>query len=143
VIFAISITLFFLILRFTVTVFNFISNPKLTRVNRRYDDLVSILIPARNEQDNILNLLESILLQDYWNYEVIVYDDDSSDDTYELCSAFAAAHPGFEVIKGAELPAGWMGKNYACHQLSKKARGRYFLFLDADDTVNNGLINSV
>jgi len=142
VILVISITLFFLILRFTVTVFNFISNPKLTRVNRRYDDLVSILIPARNEQDNILILLESILRQDYPNYEVIVYDDDSSDATYEICSAFVAAHPRFSVIKGTELPAGWLGKNYACDQLSKQATGRYFLFLDADDTVSNGLINS-
>lgn len=138
----ISITLFFLVLRFTVTVFNFISNPKLTRVNRRFDDLVSILIPARNEEDNILALLESILLQDYPNYEVIVYDDESSDSTYEICSAFAATHPGFTVIKGTELPADWLGKNYACDQLSKMAKGKYFLFLDADDAVSEGLINS-
>jgi len=131
-----------LILRFTVTVFNFISNPKLTRVNRQYDDLVSILIPVRNEQDNISNLLESILLQDYPNYEVIVYDDESTDSTYEICSAFAATHSRFSVIKGTELPAGWLGKNHACHQLAKKATGDYFLFLDADDTVKNGLINS-
>jgi len=142
VILAISITLFFLILRFTVTLFNFISNPKLIRVNRQYDDLVSILIPARNEEDNILNLLESIALQDYLNYEVIVYDDESTDSTYEICSAFAAAHSRFSVVKGTELPAGWLGKNHACHQLAKKATGDYFLFLDADDTVENGLINS-
>lgn len=131
-----------MILRFTVTVFNFISNPKLTRVNRQYDDLVSILIPVRNEQDNISSLLESILLQDYPNYEVIVYDDESTDSTYKICSAFAAAHSRFSVIKGTELPAGWLGKNHACHQLAKKATGDYFLFLDADDTVKNGLINS-
>jgi glycosyltransferase involved in cell wall biosynthesis len=142
VILVISVTLFFLVLRFTVTVFNFISNPKLSRVNRKYDDLVSILIPARNEEDNILNLLESIRRQDYPNYEVIVYDDESSDSTYEICSAFAAAHRRFSVIKGIELPKGWLGKNYACDQLSKEATGKYLLFLDADDTVGNSLINS-
>ena len=139
---AISITLFFIILRFSVTVFNFISNPKLTRVNRAYDDLVSILVPARDEEENILTLLGSIHQQDYKNYEVIIYDDDSSDNTYATCSAFAKSHPHFSVIKGGRLPAGWLGKTHACHQLSLKATGRYLLFLDADDKISNGLINS-
>jgi glycosyltransferase involved in cell wall biosynthesis len=142
VIFAISITLFFIVLRFTVTLFNFISNPKLTRVSRHYDDLVSILIPARNEEHNIVALLDSIYNQDYKNYEVIVYDDESTDRTYEICSAFTAAHPNFHVIKGTELSQGWLGKNYACSQLAKEAKGEYFLFLDADTKIANGLINS-
>ncbi|MDB5090624.1 MAG: glycosyl transferase family 2 [Mucilaginibacter sp.] len=138
----IAITLLFMVLRFTVTLFNFISNPKLTRVNRRYDDLVSILIPARNEANNILTLLQSIRNQDYKDYEVIVYDDDSSDSTYEICSNFATTHKNFSVIKGKELPQGWLGKNHACYQLAKKAKGKYLLFLDADDVVSDHLINS-
>jgi chlorobactene glucosyltransferase len=142
VIFAISITLFFIVLRFTVTVFNFISNPKLTRVNRQYANLVSILIPARDEEDNILILLESIYKQDYKNYEVIIYDDESSDGTYAVCSAFASHHSNFDVIKGKRLPEGWTGKNYACYQLAKQAKGDYFLFLDADDSLKGNLINS-
>jgi glycosyltransferase involved in cell wall biosynthesis len=142
VIIVISITLFFIILRFTVTLFNFISNPKLTRVNRPYTDLVSMLVPARNEEENILLLLESIYQQDYKNYEVIVYDDDSADRTYAICSAFAEEHSHFSVIKGGKLPSGWLGKNYACYQLAKKAKGDYFLFLDGDEIVNDGLINS-
>ena len=139
---AISVTLFFIVLRFTVTLFNFISNPKLTRVNRIYNDFVSILIPARNEADNILLLLQSIKQQDYKNYEVIIYDDESTDDTYAICEAFVAKNPNFHLIKGDTLPAGWVGKNYACHQLAQKANGDYFLFLDADELVNKGLINS-
>ncbi|WP_259065335.1 glycosyltransferase [Mucilaginibacter sp. X4EP1] len=139
---AITVTLFFIIIRFTVTLFNFISNPKLTKVNRQYADLVSILIPARNEEDNILLLLKSILQQDYTNYEVIVYDDESSDNTYSICADFAARYPQFSVIKGGKLPAGWLGKNYACHQLANFARGKYLLFLDADEVINKGLINS-
>jgi cellulose synthase/poly-beta-1,6-N-acetylglucosamine synthase-like glycosyltransferase len=142
VIIAILITLFFIILRFTVTLFNFISNPKLHRVGKQYSDRVSVLVPARNEADNILTLLRSIHKQDYMNYEVIILDDESTDDTYAVCSAFAASHPGFKVVKGAKLPDGWIGKNYACHQLAQHADGKYLLFLDADEEVKPGLINS-
>ncbi|MEX8546766.1 MAG: glycosyltransferase family 2 protein [Mucilaginibacter sp.] len=133
---------FFLILRFCVTLFNFISNPKLTKVSHQYHDLVSILIPARDEEKNILTLLQSMESQDYQNIEVIVLDDHSSDETYNLCANFAQKHPLFKVIKGKPLPNGWLGKNYACHQLAQQAKGKYLLFLDADEEVENGLINS-
>lgn len=131
-----------MVLRFTVTLFNFLSNPKLHRVARHYDDLVSILIPARDEEEDILALLQSIHNQDYQHYEVIVLDDGSSDNTYKICAEYAAHHPQFKVIKGAELPHGWLGKNFACYQLAQLAKGNFLLFLDADEQVYNGLINS-
>lgn len=134
--------LFFIILRFVVTLFNFISDPKLRRVTRHYQDKVSILVPVRNEADNILTLLESITQQDYPNYEVIILDDDSTDDTYTICLGFVAQYPKFKILKGKKLPAGWLGKNYACHQLAAAATGDYLLFLDADEQVRLGLINS-
>lgn len=133
---------FFLILRFCVTLFNFISNPKITKVSHQYHDLVSILIPARDEEKNILTLLQSIKNQDYKHIEVLVLDDHSSDETYNITAAFALKNPAFKVIKGKELPAGWLGKNFACHQLAQQAKGKYLLFLDADEEVDNGLINS-
>lgn len=141
-IFLCYIIYFFLILRFCVTLFNFISNPKLTKVSHQYHDLVSILIPARDEEKNILTLLQSLDVQDYKNIEVIVLDDHSSDETYNLCAGFAQKHPLFTVIKGKPLPNGWLGKNYACYQLAQQAKGKYLLFLDADEEVENGLINS-
>lgn len=139
---AIAIIFFFIILRFAVTLFNFISDPKLRRVNRHYNDLVSILIPVRNEEENILTLLQSIYRQEYQNYEVLILDDASTDRTFEICAAFAAKHPHFRVIKGDKLPRGWLGKNYACHQLAQEARGSFFLFVDADEQINDALINS-
>ena len=139
---AIFITFIFLVLRFTVTLFNFISNPKLPHVKRLSIQLVSILIPVRNEEDNILALLQSIYNQDYTEYEVIILDDSSDDDTYNICKNFASRHYQFRVIKGKELPHDWLGKNYACHQLAQEAKGDYFLFLDADEKVNNALLNS-
>jgi glycosyltransferase involved in cell wall biosynthesis len=142
VIVAIFITFIFIVLRFTVTLFNFISNPKLPHVKKPYTFLISILIPVRNEQDNILSLLQSIYDQDYIDYEVIILDDGSEDTTYSICENFASKHHQFRVIKGKKLPHDWLGKNYACHQLAEEAKGDYFLFLDADEKVNNSLLNS-
>lgn len=139
---AIAVTFFFIILRFTVTLFNFLSDPKLRRVNRYYPDLVSILIPVRDEAENILTLLESINNQDYQHYEVLILDDESSDATYRICADYAAGHSQFRVIKGKQLPHAWLGKNYACHQLAQEAQGNFFLFVDADEKLETGLINS-
>jgi glycosyltransferase involved in cell wall biosynthesis len=134
--------LLFLILRFAVTVFNFVSDPKLRRVSKHYNDLVSILIPVRNEEANILDLLLSIQKQEYENYEVLVLDDSSTDGTYKICTDFASGDSHFKVIKGKQLADGWLGKNYACHQLAQQANGQYLMFIDADEQVNAGLINS-
>lgn len=136
------IIFFFLILRFTVTLFNFISNPKLTRSPKIFNDFVSVLIPARNEAENIFHLLASLKDQNYQNIEVIVLDDQSEDDTFKICEDFSNTDSRFSVIKGAKLPKKWLGKNFACHQLAKVAKGRYFLFLDADEIVKDDLINN-
>ena len=133
---------FFLILRFTVTLFNFISNPKLTKTGKKYNDLVSILIPARDEERNIIDLLESIRVQDYNNLEVIVLDDNSSDQTFQLCYDFCEADKRFKVVRGKVLPKDWLGKNFACSQLAALAKGEYLIFLDADETIAEGLINN-
>ncbi|GAB3922918.1 glycosyltransferase [Mucilaginibacter myungsuensis] len=137
-----SVIFFFIILRFVVSLFNFLSDPKLRRVGKQHYDKISILIPARNEADNILTLLNSILDQDHPEYEVIILDDNSTDDTYRICQRFANAHPRFSVIKGEPLPDGWLGKNFACHQLAQQATGEYLLFIDADTRIAPGLLNS-
>ncbi|HEX7366875.1 MAG TPA: glycosyltransferase family 2 protein [Pelobium sp.] len=136
------VVFFFLILRFTVTLFNFISNPKLTHSPKSFNDLVSILIPARNEENDIINLLKSIQKQDYQNFEVIVLDDNSEDNTFKVVSEFCSTHPKFKIIKGEALANGWLGKNFACHQLSQQAKGKWLLFLDADEEVKTDLVNN-
>ena len=133
---------FFLVLRFTVTLFNFLSNPKLTNSFRQYDDFVSILIPARNEEADIQQLLHSISIQNYQNYEVIILDDNSTDRTSQVCQDFCDQHKRFKLLPGAPLPKGWLGKNFACFQLAKAAHGKYLIFLDADETISDGLINN-
>ena len=138
----IYLVFFFLILRFTVTLFNFISSPKLTHSRKQYEEKVSILVPARNEEQNIQSLLNSVQKQDYKNFEMIILDDHSEDNTLNICREFAATDPRFRVLPGDELPKGWLGKNYACWQLARAAKGDYLLFLDADEIVSNGLLNN-
>lgn len=94
--------------------------------------LISVLIPARNEERNIKNCVTSILESDYPNLEIIVLDDNSTDKTYKIVRKLCRLNKNLKIIKGKKLPQGWNGKNWACHQLSQVARGKWFLFTDAD-----------
>jgi chlorobactene glucosyltransferase len=117
-----------------VVFFNFLTAPviKETHYPLRCRPLVSILIPARNEESNIEECLAHALLQSYENTEVLVLDDQSDDGTYEILVEMQKEHPGFRLFRGKDLPQGWNGKNWACHQLSQKARGEIIIFIDAD-----------
>ncbi len=94
--------------------------------------LVSILIPVRNEELNIKNCLDSLLKQDYPNFEIIVLDDGSSDNTYEVVRQYAHNNNKVRLFKGEPLADGWAGKPFACYQLAQKAKGDRLLFVDAD-----------
>ncbi len=94
--------------------------------------LVSVLVPARNEALKIAVCLEAVLQQDYPNFEVLVLDDGSTDDTAHIVEHIAAADPRVRLLRGAPLPDGWQGKAWACQQLSEQAHGEWLLFLDAD-----------
>ncbi len=138
-----SITfLIFIALRFIIIIINVISKSWLLKTNDKFNIKVSVLIPARNEETNIIRLLESVTLQNYTNYEVIVLDDASTDRTYEISASYCQKNPKLKVIKGKPLPPGWLGKNFACHQLAMAASGEYLLFLDADVAIKRNLINS-
>ncbi len=95
---------------------------------------VSVLVPARNEERNIVACITSLLHQDYGDYEIIVLDDGSTDATGELLRDLCRTIPGnrLKVVGGKPLPAGWHGKAWACQQLGEEAGGRYLLFTDAD-----------
>jgi chlorobactene glucosyltransferase len=98
--------------------------------------LISILIPARNEEERLPACLEALSQQTYLNREILVYDDNSEDNTAQVVLTYASRAPSIYLIKGAELPAGWLGKPHACHRLSQEARGEILLFLDADVLCN-------
>ena len=94
--------------------------------------LVSILVPARNEERNIAACVESLLALNYPHFEVLVLDDRSTDDTYPILCRLRDRDPRLRVLVGAELPPGWYGKPNACWQLAQAARGEYLLLTDAD-----------
>lgn len=95
------------------------------------NEKVSILLPLRNEAENLEGLIQSVTAQEGLdNFEIIALDDASTDETLTLLKDFSA--PNLSIIKGVNLPKGWLGKNYACHQLASKAKGNYLVFIDAD-----------
>jgi chlorobactene glucosyltransferase len=93
---------------------------------------VSILVPARNEEDNVECCVASLLAQDYPDFEVLALDDQSADRTRTILASLAAGDPRLRVLDGQPLPAGWLGKNWACAQLAERAAGELLFFTDAD-----------
>jgi chlorobactene glucosyltransferase len=111
--------------------------------------LVSVIIPARNEAVNIEECVRSAAATDYQAVEVIVVDDRSSDGTAEIVERMAAALEarggvrvgvGVRLVRGAELPVGWFGKQWAMVQGYRAARGELLLFMDADTRQHPELI---
>lgn len=93
---------------------------------------VSIILPARNEEKFIEKCLDSLLKQDYENYEIIAIDDSSDDATWKIISEYAKEHSNIVAVSARPKPDGWMGKNWACMEGYKKVTGELLLFTDAD-----------
>ena len=108
--------------------------PYLDRFERKEHDnpKVSIILPARNEEEFIERCLDSLIEQDYTNYEIIVIDDSSEDTTGKIISEYAKKNFKIIPVKAQIKPDGWMGKNWACMEGYKKATGELLLFTDAD-----------
>jgi cellulose synthase/poly-beta-1,6-N-acetylglucosamine synthase-like glycosyltransferase len=97
--------------------------------------LLSIIVPARNEAEDIERSLTRLLELDYDNYEVIAVNDRSTDRTGEIMegvAAIPAARGRLRVIHHRELPAGWLGKTHAMWTATNEAKGDWLLFTDAD-----------
>jgi len=104
---------------------------------------VSILIPARNESANIAHVIADLLAQDYPCFELIVLDDNSEDDTFLRAQTLLTGHPHAQLLRGTPLPPGWLGKNWACHQLADVARHDRLLFVDADVRWDPGALRAL
>lgn len=94
--------------------------------------LVSVIVPARDEAHNVGRCVRSLLATRYPRLEVFVVDDHSTDGTGDLARRAAADDPRVRVVVPPPLPAGWMGKQWACAAGARLARGALFCFADAD-----------
>ena len=103
---------------------------------------VSVLVPARNESGNIEKCIISLLNQDYPNFEIIVLDDNSLDDTFLKLQKIKEKYPHLNIYSNEVLLEGWTGKNFACHTLSRYANGDWLLFTDADTVHSRDSISS-
>jgi chlorobactene glucosyltransferase len=94
--------------------------------------LVSVIVPARDEERGIGAAVASLRALDYPRLEVVVVDDESRDGTLAAARAAGGDDPRVRVLAGGALPPGWVGKSWACWQGVRVARGDWLLFTDAD-----------
>jgi cellulose synthase/poly-beta-1,6-N-acetylglucosamine synthase-like glycosyltransferase len=93
---------------------------------------VSVILPARNEEKYIAKCLESLLGQDYPNFEIIAVNDSSNDKTGDIIYEYAKKNSCIVTVNAKPKPDGWAGKNWACYEGYLRATGDVFLFTDAD-----------
>ncbi len=104
--------------------------------------LISVIIPARNEERQIRACLRAILYQTYPHMEVVVVDDGSTDGTPRLLAELAVLDDRVKIIQGTGLPEGWAGKPHALVQGAATAQGEWLCFVDADTFISPDLILS-
>lgn len=135
---------FVLMISFLLNFVNFFFLDKVNEVNNdKSDNFISVLIPARNEEDNIKTCVLSVINQNYSGFELLILNDGSTDRTGEILNELKLKDSRVKILNGMKLPDGWVGKNYACHQLQKEANGKYLLFIDADTELNSDCLGRV
>jgi chlorobactene glucosyltransferase len=119
----------------TLAALNSVTFPRLRPATPSSRPTVSILIPARNEEatiDHTLAAHAASVAGTSAVCEILVLDDLSTDSTAKRIATLEAEHPSIRLISGEPLPEGWLGKNWACHQLARQSKGDVLVFTDAD-----------
>ena len=93
---------------------------------------VSIIVAACNEEDAISTAVESLMEQSYKNYEVIVVNDRSTDNTGNILDSLKSRYSNLKILNIKDLPSGWLGKNHALYSGAMQAHGDWLLFTDGD-----------
>jgi len=104
--------------------------------------LVSVCIPARNESANIEACINGLLASAHTNIEVLVYDDQSTDQTPAIVQALSERDSRVRTVPTGPLPNGWNGKQHACWRLAGVAKGEWMLFTDADVRFEPGAVGT-
>ena len=96
------------------------------------DTDLSVCIPCRNEEQNLRKTLDSLLDQTKKNILILILNDQSTDGTQSILDKYMLKYPNIKVIQGKDKPEDWLGKNWACHQLSEQVSTKLMVFQDAD-----------
>jgi glycosyltransferase involved in cell wall biosynthesis len=112
--------------------------PRLVSIN---PPRVSVIIAARNEEQEIEAALQSVLTQNYENLEVLVVNDRSTDSTGQILEQMTKRYPNLHVVTITELPTNWLGKNHALHTGARQATGQLLLFTDADVVLHRDAVS--
>ncbi|TMW73696.1 glycosyltransferase [Alteribacter natronophilus] len=138
----ISILIAVLSISTAITLINTLLLPRLKKDLRVPETapLVDIFVPLRNEARNVGGLISSLKGLNYPHLRFYLLDDGSEDGTGELLKTHTSDDPRFYLKQGRPLPRGWVGKVYACHQLSEYGEGEYALFADADVRLAPGTV---
>jgi len=109
-------------------------SPRLERIKNIKNTLprVSIILPARNEERYIRRCIDSLIKQDYPDFEIVLVNDESSDKTLEIMNEYQNSYPDIKVLSVNRPGEDWIGKNWACYQGYLKSNGNLLLFTDAD-----------
>ena len=109
-------------------------SPRLERIKNIKNTLprVSIILPARNEERYIRRCIDSLIKQDYPDFEIVLVNDESSDKTLEIMNEYQNSYPDIKVLSVNRPDEDWIGKNWACYQGYLKSNGNLLLFTDAD-----------
>jgi len=112
---------------------SFLVSPLIDNGNNVVEDneLISVIIPARNEERYIQKCVDSLLKQNTRNYEIILIDDSSTDSTFKIMQKLQD-NSRIRIFKAGPKPKDWIGKNWPCYVGYLNAKGRYLMFTDAD-----------
>lgn len=133
--------LIFSLFQLFISLINWLFKVRLNKkTDIKTDKTISILIPARNEEVNIGDILEDLISTSPVVMEILVFDDESSDNTAKIIKEYSLRDSRITLIESKGLGNEWMGKNFACHNLSLIANGDYLLFIDSDVRIKNNII---
>lgn len=127
-----AVSAFFAVFALVMTIINLSLYGQPKAGDASSEDVVSVCIPARNEEANIEACVRSVLSGTYTNVQVLVYNDQSTDRTGEILARLAAEDRRVVLPPTSPLPAGWNGKQFGCDNLGRAASGKWLLFTDAD-----------
>ena len=111
--------------------------------NNNYSTDLSVCIPCRNEEHNLRKTLNSLINHTKKNIFILVLNDQSTDGTQLILDEYSTKYSQIRVIQGKEKPEYWLGKNWACHQLSEQVTTKFMVFQDADVWLSPNTLDSI